>query len=35
MSEAASNRLDSVKWLLVVAIVAAGVYGNVYFATEF
>jgi len=34
MSEAASNRLDSVKWLLVVAIVAAGVYGNVYFANE-
>ena len=29
----AGNRLDSVKWLLVVVLVAAGVAGNMYFAS--
>lgn len=33
-SEASSNRFDTVKWVLVAAIVAAGVYGNSYFAAE-
>ena len=28
------NRLDSVKWLLVVVLVAAGVGGNVYFSGQ-
>ena len=27
-------RLDSLKWVVVVALVAAGVYGNSYFAAE-
>jgi len=27
-------KLDSLKWIIVVAIVAAGVYGNSYFAAE-
>ena len=26
--------LDSIKWVVVVAIVAAGIYGNSYFAAE-
>jgi preprotein translocase subunit SecE len=30
----AGSSLDSVKWLLVLALVAAGVYGNSYFAAE-
>ncbi|MEC7009343.1 MAG: preprotein translocase subunit SecE [Pseudomonadota bacterium] len=34
MSEAASNKLDSVKWLLVVLLVGAGIYGNSYFSDE-
>ena len=34
MSEAASNRLDSVKWVLVVALLGAGIYGNSYFSDE-
>ena len=29
----AGNRLDSVKWLLVAVLVAAGVAGNMYFAS--
>ena len=34
MSEATGNKLDSVKWLLVVLLVGAGVYGNSYFSDE-
>ena len=34
MSEAASNKLDSVKWLLVVLLLGAGIYGNSYFSDE-
>ena len=34
MSEAASNKLDSVKWLLVVLLVGAGIYGNSYYSDE-
>jgi preprotein translocase subunit SecE len=30
----AGSSLDSAKWVLVVALVAAGVYGNSYFAAE-
>jgi preprotein translocase subunit SecE len=33
-AEASSSRFDNVKWVLVVAIVAAGVYGNSYFADQ-
>jgi len=33
MSEAASNKLDSVKWLLV-ALLGAGIVGNSYFSDE-
>lgn len=32
--EAGSGRFDSLKWLLVVLLVAAGVVGNVYFANQ-
>jgi preprotein translocase subunit SecE len=32
--EAESGRFDSLKWLLVVLLVAAGVVGNVYFAGQ-
>ena len=32
--EAEGGRLDSIKWLLVVAIVAAGVGGNMYFGAQ-
>ena len=34
MSEAAGNRLDSVKWVLVAVLVGAGIYGNSYFSDE-
>ena len=34
MSEAAGNKLDSVKWLLVVLLLGAGIYGNSYFSDE-
>ena len=33
-AEADSGRFDNVKWLLVMILVAAGVYGNSYFAAE-
>ncbi|MDY7220431.1 preprotein translocase subunit SecE [Denitrificimonas sp. JX-1] len=33
-TESKENRLDSVKWLLVVALIAVGVVGNQYFAAE-
>ena len=33
-TEASGSRFDSVKWLLVVALVAAGVYGNSFFADQ-
>jgi preprotein translocase subunit SecE len=33
-SNTQENRYDLVKWLVVAAIVAAGVYGNSYFAGE-
>lgn len=32
--EAEGGRLDSIKWLLVVLLIAAGVVGNVYFAGQ-
>ena len=34
MSEAASSRLDPVKWGVVVVLVAAGVVGNSYYGEE-
>lgn len=34
MSEAAQSRLDPVKWGIVVALVAAGVVGNSYYADQ-
>ena len=34
MSEAATGRLDSLKWIFVTALVAAGVYGNSYFGDQ-
>ena len=33
-TEASGSRFDTVKWLLVVALVAAGVYGNSFFADQ-
>jgi len=33
-SELNGGRFDTVKWLLVLVLVAAGVYGNSYFAAE-
>ena len=33
-AEAEGNRFDTVKWVLVIAIVAAGVYANSYFSAE-
>jgi preprotein translocase subunit SecE len=33
-TEASGSRFDSVKWLLVVALVAAGVYGNSFYADQ-
>ena len=33
-ADAKSSRFDTVKWVLVAALVAAGVYGNSYFADE-
>ena len=32
--KAEESRLDSVKWIIVAALVIAGVYGNSYFAGE-
>ena len=32
--EAPASRLDSLKWLIVVALLAAAVVGNSYFSTE-
>ncbi len=34
MSEAATSRLDPLKWIVVVALVAAGVVGNSYYGDE-
>ena len=34
MSEAAGNKLDSLKWLLVALLVGAGIYGNSYLSDE-
>jgi preprotein translocase subunit SecE len=34
MSEAATGRLDSLKWLVVVALVAGGVYGNSFYGDQ-
>ena len=34
MSEAASNKLDGMKWLLVVVLLGAGIFGNSYFSDE-
>jgi preprotein translocase subunit SecE len=34
MSETTANRLDSLKWLVVVALVAGGVVGNSYYADQ-
>ena len=33
-SEVSNSRFDSMKWLVVIVLVAAGVYGNSYFAAE-
>lgn len=33
-TEASSSRFDNVKWLLVVALVAVGVYGNSFYADQ-
>ena len=33
-AEASSSRFDNVKWLLVLVLVGAGVYGNSYFADQ-
>ena len=33
-TESKANRLDSVKWLIVIALVVVGVVGNQYFASE-
>ncbi len=33
-AEASGSRLDNVKWVLVLILVAAGVYGNSYFADQ-
>ena len=34
MSEAAVSRLDSLKWVVVLALVAGGVYGNSYYGDQ-
>lgn len=34
MSEAVTSRLDPVKWVLVVALIAAAVVGNSYYADQ-
>jgi preprotein translocase subunit SecE len=34
MSEAAGNKLDSLKWVLVALLVGAGIYANSYFSDE-
>jgi preprotein translocase subunit SecE len=34
MSEAAGNKLDGLKWVLVGLIVSAGIFGNSYFSDE-
>jgi preprotein translocase subunit SecE len=33
-SEASQSRFDTLKWLVVVVLIGAGVYGNSYFASE-
>ena len=33
-SDTSDNRLNGLKWLLVLGLVAAGVYGNSYYAAE-
>ena len=33
-TEASASRFDSIKWIIVATLVAAGVYGNSYFAAE-
>jgi preprotein translocase subunit SecE len=33
-TEASSSRFDNVKWLLVVALVAVGVYGNSFYSDQ-
>jgi preprotein translocase subunit SecE len=33
-TEASGSRFDNVKWLLVVALVAVGVYGNSFYADQ-
>ena len=34
MSEAAVSRLDSLRWVVVLALVASGVYGNSYYGDQ-
>ena len=34
MSEAAAGRLDSLKWVVVLTLVAGGVFGNSYFGDQ-
>ena len=34
MSEAAVSRLDSLKWIVVLALVAGGIFGNSYYGDQ-
>jgi preprotein translocase subunit SecE len=34
MSEAAVSRLDSLKWVVVLALVAGGIFGNSYYGDQ-
>ena len=34
MSEAATSRLDSLKWVVVLVLVAAGIFGNSYYGDQ-
>ena len=34
MSEAAESRLDSLKWVFVLALVAGGIFGNSYYSDQ-
>ena len=34
MSEAAASRLDSLKWVVVLVLVAGGIFGNSYYGDQ-